>query len=186
MERIWVSTSKRGAGSSIGPTILLAAVVVVAGVIGISGIYPQVIDAEWMQDSGTHLPIMSLPATSRTMKASATATALPLRARHVVTTGQTVGSPPRLASAPEGSQLRTSVAVIAPVPEAAAPLALAEVPDVQAKVDAPATQTSPAKAVDRPTKVVKRKVAQHHQRSFAGTFAQFGGWGWSSGFGLAR
>ena len=49
-----MSTSKRGAGSSIGPKILLAAVVVVAGVIGISGIYPQVIDAEWMQDSGTH------------------------------------------------------------------------------------------------------------------------------------
>ena len=91
MERIWVSTSKRGAGSSIGPTILLSAVVVIAGVIGVSGIYPQVIDAEWMQDSGTHLPIMSLPATSTPMKASATATALSSRGRHVVTTG----SPPR-------------------------------------------------------------------------------------------
>jgi hypothetical protein len=59
MERIWVSTPKRGAGSSIGSTILLAAVVVVAGVMGISGIYPQVIGAEWMQDSGTHLPKIS-------------------------------------------------------------------------------------------------------------------------------
>jgi len=176
MERIWVSTSKRGAGSSIGPTILLAAVVVVAGVIGISAIYPQVIDVEWMQDSGTHLPKISLLTTSTSMKAPATATALSSRGRHVVTTG----SPPR--PAPEVSPLGTSVAPVAPAPEATAPLALAEVPDAQAKVEAPATQTSPAKAVDRQTKVVKRKVAQHHQRSFAGGYAQYGGWAWS-GFG---
>jgi hypothetical protein len=178
MERIWVATSKRGAGSSIGPTILLAAVVVVAGVVGISGIYPQVIDAEWMQDSGTHLPKISLLTASTSMKASATATALSSRGRHVVTTG----SSPRPAPAPEVSPLGTSVVAVAPAPEATAPPALAEVPDAQAKVEAPATQTSPAKAVDRQTKVVKRKVAQHHQRSVAGAFAQFGGWGWS-GFG---
>jgi hypothetical protein len=173
MERIWVSTSKRGAESSIGPTILFAAVVVVAGVIGISGIYPQVIDAEWMQDSGTHLPKISLLTTRTSIKASATARAMSSRGRYVVTTG----SPP---PAPEVSPLGTSVAVVAPAPEATAPLAL--VPDAQAKVEAPATQTSPAKAVDRPTRVVKRKVAQHHQRSFAGGYAQYGGWGWS-GFG---
>jgi hypothetical protein len=79
------------------PKILLAAVVVVAGVIGISGIYPQVIDAEWTQDSGTHLPKISLLTTSTSMKASATATALSSRGRHVVTTG----SPPRPAPAPD-------------------------------------------------------------------------------------
>ena len=100
-----MSTSKSGAGSSIGSTILLAAVVVVAGVIGVSGIYPQVIDAEWMQDSGAHLPIMSLPATSTTTKSSATATALPFRIHRVVTTGQaTAAVPPR--PTPELSQLR--------------------------------------------------------------------------------
>jgi hypothetical protein len=55
---------------------LLAAVVVVAGVIGISGVYPQAIDAEWTQDSGTYLPKISLLTTSATIKASATATAL--------------------------------------------------------------------------------------------------------------
>jgi hypothetical protein len=86
-QRQWMSTSKRSAGSSIGPKILLAAVVVVAGVIGISGIYPQVIDAEWMQDNGTHLPILSLP-TSATTKPSSTAAALPLRGRHAVTAGR--------------------------------------------------------------------------------------------------
>jgi hypothetical protein len=179
-QRQRMSTFKRDAGSTIGPKILLAAVVVVAGAIGISGIYPKAIDAEWTQDSGTHLPKIPLLTTSTTIKAYATATAL--SSPHVVTTGQTAGSPPRLASAPEGSQLRTSVAAIAPVPEAAAPLARAEVPDAQAKVDALATQTLPAKAVETQTKVVKRKVAQHHQRSSAGAYAQYGGWGWS-GFG---
>jgi len=94
-QRQWMSTSKRGARSSIGPKILLAAAMVVAGVIGISGIYPQFIDAEWMQDSGTHLPTMLSPTTSATTKPSTTATALPLRARDVVSTGQTAVSSPR-------------------------------------------------------------------------------------------
>jgi hypothetical protein len=172
MERIWVSTSERGAGSSIGPAILFAAVVVVAGVIGISGIYPQVIDAEWTQDSGTHLPIMPSLATSATTKSSATAMALPLRIHQVGTTGQaTAAIPPR--PTPELSQPRASS--VAPVPEVAAPLALAEVPDAQAKAEAPATETAPATAVEQ-TKVAKRKVAQHHQRKFAGPFAQNGRW----------
>ena len=78
------------------------------------------------------------------------------------------------------------MAAVAPAPEVAAPLAHAEVPDAQAKVEAHATETGPATAVDRQTKVVERKVVQHHQRSFAEAFAPFGGWGWSSGFGLAR
>jgi hypothetical protein len=46
--------------TSIGPIILLAAAAVVAGVIGISGIYPQVIDAEWAQDAaGKHLTFVA-------------------------------------------------------------------------------------------------------------------------------
>jgi len=198
-----MSTSKRSAGSSIGPKILLAAVVVVAGVIGISGIYPQVIDAEWMQDNGTHLPVLSLP-TSAATKPSSTAAALPLRGRHAVTTGQAVAvSQPRPAApAAAVPQPRTSVAAVAPPPPTAplpaptaaaavtAPLALAEIPDAEAKAeaDAPATEPSPAKAVDKQTRVVKRKVAQHHQRSFAGAYAQYGGWGWGgwSGFGGYR
>ena len=59
-QKHWMSASKRGTRTSIGPMILLAAVMVVAGVIGISGIYPQIIDAEWVQDTSTHLPKMSL------------------------------------------------------------------------------------------------------------------------------
>jgi hypothetical protein len=184
-QRQRMSTFKRGAGGSIGPKILLAAVVVVAGVIGISGIYPQAIDAEWTQDSGTHLPKIPLLTTSTTIKASATATAL--SSPHVVTTGQTGGSPPRPAPAPEVSPLGTSVAAVAPAPAptAAAPLALAEIPDAEAEAKAPATQPSPAKAIDKQTKVVKGKVAQHHQRSFSAAYAQYGGWGWF-GFGGYR
>jgi hypothetical protein len=42
--------------------ILLAAAVVVAGVIDISGIYPQVIDAEWVQKAaGKHLTFVAEP-----------------------------------------------------------------------------------------------------------------------------
>jgi hypothetical protein len=155
-QRQRMSDFKRGAGGSIGPKILLVAVVVVAGVIGISGIYPRAIDAEWTQDGGTHLPKISL-----------------------------LGSPPRPAPAPEVSPLGTSVAVVAPAPTptAAAPLALAEIPDAEA--EASATQPSPAKAVDKQTKVVKGKVAQHHQRSLSAAYAQYGGWGWF-GFGGYR
>jgi hypothetical protein len=184
-QRQRMSTFKRDAGGSIGPKILLAAVVVVAGAIGISGIYPQAIDAEWTQDSGTHLPKIPLLTTSTTIKASATATAL--SSPHVVTTGQTAGSPPRPAPAPVVSPLGTSVAAVAPAPAptAAAPLALAEVPDAEAEAKAPATQPSPAKAVDKQTKVVKGKVAQHYQRSFSAAYAQYGGWGWF-GFGGYR
>jgi hypothetical protein len=90
--------------------------------------------------------------------------------------------PPR--PTPEVSQLRASVAAVTPAPEAAAPLALAEIPDAQAKAEGPATETVPTTAIEQ-AKVAKRKVAQHHQRRFAGAFAQFGGWGWF-GFGGYR
>ena len=84
---------KRGTGSSIGPKILLAAAVVVAGVIGTSGIFPQVIDAGWVQDSPTHLPKMS--SSDPTIKRSGIVAAIPLPPRRAVTTGEaTLSSPP--------------------------------------------------------------------------------------------
>jgi hypothetical protein len=49
----WRARSRRSSRSSIGPMILAAAVVVVAGVIGISGLYPQIIDSEWVQGMST-------------------------------------------------------------------------------------------------------------------------------------
>jgi hypothetical protein len=51
----WRSPSRQRSQSSIGPRILVAAVVVVAGVIGISCIYSQIIDSEWVLSVGTHV-----------------------------------------------------------------------------------------------------------------------------------
>jgi hypothetical protein len=84
-QKHWMSASKRGTRTSIGPIILLAAVVVVAGVIGISGIYPQIIDAEWVQDTSTHLPKMSLSSFHAKRKPPGIVAAIPLGA---VTTGE--------------------------------------------------------------------------------------------------
>jgi hypothetical protein len=84
-QKHWISASKRGTRTSIGPKILLAAVVVVAGVVGISGIYPQVIDPEWVQHSPTHLPKMSLSTPS--IKRSGVVAAIPLPPSRAVTTG---------------------------------------------------------------------------------------------------
>jgi hypothetical protein len=189
-QKHWMSSaSKRGARTSIGPKILLAAVMVVAGVIGISGIYPQVIDAEWVQDaSGTHLPKMSPPPADVTTKRSGIVAAIPLPPRRAVTTGQAAVSSPAL----EVSQLRTSlgatsVGAAEPLTETATPLAIAAVPDAEAKADDPADPAAAAaKPADKPkVAVVKKKVVVHRQRSYAGAYAQSGGWGgWGGGGGL--
>jgi SPOR domain len=50
----WRSPYRRGTQPSIGLRVLLAAVVLVAGVIGISGIYPQIIDSQWARGTSTH------------------------------------------------------------------------------------------------------------------------------------
>jgi hypothetical protein len=50
-QKHWMSAANRGAPASIGPKTFLAAVVVVAAVTGISGIYPQVIDEAWVQNA---------------------------------------------------------------------------------------------------------------------------------------
>ena len=184
-QRQWMSASRRGTGSSVGPKILLAAVVVVAGVIGISGIYPQVIDAEWVRDPGTPLPIMSLstPATKRVPVAAAVVPSPQRRAN--TTTGQTAASPPRPAP-PEAPQTRTSAAAVEP-PASATPMAIADIPDPEAKAEALPPDPAPpaaAKPAEKPkVAVVKKKVVQHHQRSFNGAYAQYGGWGGWGGWG---
>jgi hypothetical protein len=109
-QKHWISASKRGPRTSIGPKILLAAVLVVAGVIGISGIYPQVIDGQRVQDAPTHLPIMSLSTTKR----SGIVAAISLPPRRAVTTGAATISSPRSAPAPELSQQRTTVVAMEP------------------------------------------------------------------------
>jgi hypothetical protein len=177
----WARASKRGTPRSIGPKIFLAAVSVVAGVIGISGIYPQVIDAEWVQDAaGTRLPKISLS------KRSGIVAAIPLPPRRAVTTGDATVSSPSPVSAPELSQPRTSIAGVDPAAETEEPLAVAVIPDAEAKADALPPQPAPAVAArpaERPrfAAMKKKVVREHHQRSYAGAYAQYGGRGWPGG-----
>jgi hypothetical protein len=176
----WMSASKRGTRPSIGAMILLAAVMVVAGVIGISGIYPQIIDAEWVQDTSKHPSKMSLSSPHATRKRSGIVAAIPLGA---VTTGEAAVSS-RYAPAPEPSQLGTTVADLEPPAETAAPLAVTTIPNSEAKDEASAAETAPPKPAKK-LRVVKKKVVrvEHHQRGYSGAYAQYvGGWaggGWS-------
>jgi hypothetical protein len=186
-QKRWKSASKQGTRTSIGPKILLAGAVIAAGVVGIRGNYPQVVDAEWVQDVGTHLPIMSLSTGDARTKRSGIVAAIPLPSGRAVTTGQTAVSSPRPAS--ELPQLRTSVDAVEPSAETAAPVAVAQIPDVEADADAPPPQPVPAVAANKV--VVNKKVVrvehkkvmrvEHHQRSVTGAYAQYGGWGWPGG-----
>jgi hypothetical protein len=183
----WRLPSRRSTRSSIGPKILLAAGVVVAGVICISGIYPQIIDAEWMQGARTHSPRMPLIAPdAKTTRRSGIVAAIQLPPRRTaMTTGEAAVSTPRPAApTPKLSELRTSVAAAeVPLPaETAEPLPLAEIPDAGANADAP-PKPAWAVAAKPVAPVVKRRVAraersEHHQRSYSGAFAT-GGWGGS-------
>src|SRR6202050_930186 len=91
----WKSASRRGTRTPIGAKIFLTAILFVAGAIGVGGIYPQVIDAEWARDAvRTH----SSPP------------------RRATNTGQASVSSPDKASVAELSQ---SVAVLEPLLDAA-------------------------------------------------------------------
>jgi hypothetical protein len=189
-QKQWMFASKRDTRSSIGPKVLLAAVVAVAGVIGIRGIDPQVIDAGWVQDSPAHLPKISL--STATTKRSGIVAAIPLPPRRALTAGEATVFSRR--PDPELSQPHTTVAAVEPLAEAATPLVLAEIPDAQAKADTQPPQPAPggaAKSADksravlvvRKAMVVQKKTVQveHRQRSHSGAYVQNGGWSWPSG-----
>jgi hypothetical protein len=196
----WRVPSRRYGRTPIGPKILVAAVVIVAGVIGISGIYPQVIDAEWVPDGTAHTPKTPPKATDASAlnatapRRSGIVAAIPLPPRRgAATTGEATVATPRLAAsapapAPELTELRTPVAAAAEPPAApiAAPLGLADIPDAEANanVEAPAEPAVAAKSVvtaSRAPVVMKRKVVvrteRHRSNGYSGAYAQFGGWG---------
>jgi hypothetical protein len=52
--RRWRSPYRRGPRSSTGLKILLLAGGCVAGVIGVSGVYPQIVDSEWARGMSAH------------------------------------------------------------------------------------------------------------------------------------
>ncbi len=227
-QKHWRSPYRRNAQSSIGPKILLAAVVVVAGVIGISGIYPQIIDSGWMQDPAAHsqrvahidaaaprrsgivaeIPLPPRRAALTTGEAAVTtaraAAPAPTPASTAATaststsgTASTVAASTVAAStvaastaAAPAADTRTSIAIAAPAPaaQAAPALAIADVPDAQAKVDAPtdpapapAVVAKPVQRVARAPVVRKRVVRTEHHRGYSGAYAQWGGGGWGGG-----
>jgi hypothetical protein len=92
-QRRWKSLSKRGA--STGPKILLAAIVVIAGFIGIGGIPPQLIDPRWTPDAAPRLPVMSLSAPDARTKALDAVGTTASPSRLVTTTGEGTLLPPR-------------------------------------------------------------------------------------------
>jgi hypothetical protein len=53
-QKHWRSRYRRGTRSWTGLKILLVAVACVAGVIGISGIYPQILDSQWARGTSAH------------------------------------------------------------------------------------------------------------------------------------
>ena len=194
--RQWKSPSKRGA--SIGPKILLAAVVIVAGFIGISGIFPQVMDARWTPDAVARLPVMSLSTPDARTKAVGALATTASPSRRVTTTGQGTVLPPRSAPTPDAApQERAKAEAVAPAPQVAAPLAAAEVPEAQTNADALPAEIAPlpgtraaeraksTKMAERAKPVTKKKVVHFaHRRSSHSDYAQYNAWGWpSSGWG---
>src|SRR5450631_4436755 len=183
----WTRASKQGTRRPIGPKIFLAAVSVVAGVIGISGIYPQIIDAEWVQGAaGTQPPKIAPPTTEATTKRSGIVAAIQLPPRRATAKGLASVSAQGAASAPEPSQ---SVAAVEPPAETAMPLALAAIPDAEAKADplladpVVAAAAKPGnKPADKPRAATARKVVrvERHQRGHSRAYAQYGG-GWGGG-----
>jgi hypothetical protein len=174
------------------PKILLAAIAVVASVVGISGIYRQVIEPEWVQHSPTHQPKMSLPTS--TIERSAIVAAIPLPPPRAVTTGEATISYPRLAPAPELSQPRTTVVAVKPPARTETPLGISESPEAQAKAEALPPESASVVAANLAEKsragvvvkkavVVKKKVVHvgHHHHGYSGAYAQNGGWGWPGG-----
>jgi hypothetical protein len=122
---------RRSSRSSIGPKILVAAVVVVAGVIGISGIYPQIIDSEWVQGTSPRLQRVAHTETAPTPRRSGIVAEIPLPPRRAtVTTGEAVApsQPPAVTPAPA---VRTATAPVPAAPAArvaAAPAPVAPAP----------------------------------------------------------
>jgi hypothetical protein len=190
----WKSPYRRSTRPSIGLRILLAAVVLVAGVIGISGIYPQIIDSEWVRNAGTHSKRPTV-AEATTRRAVGPIAAVPLSPRGAATTtGDAAASAPRAVppapaapaavEPPKGSSAVAAATDASPGETAPPP---ADIPDAPAVTEPPKPAVA-ANPVVRPAQryvarapVVKRRVARvEHHRSYSGAYAQYGG-GWGGG-----
>jgi hypothetical protein len=167
--RWWKAPSRRSARSSTGLKILLAAGVVVAGVIGISGVYPQVIDAQWVQGARTYASRTpapdarpTTPDAKITRQSDSLASTQPPPRSAAMTRGEAPVTPSRAAAVstprPAAVVSRPPAAPASkPVPVEPEPLALAETPDAAANADAPPTP-APTVAAKPVAPVVKRRI----------------------------
>jgi hypothetical protein len=183
------SPSRRSNRSSIGPRILVAAVIVVAGIIGISGVYPQIIDSAWVQSAGSHAKRIPV-AASATPRRTGIVAAIPLSPRHDATTGELATSTPPIALAvAEPPKVPSAVTPVRPANETPSTLADALDPDAVAEslpnpVPAATPRVSSAQQNAARVPVVKRRVVRtEHQRGYSGAYAQYGGgWGGWNGW----
>jgi hypothetical protein len=182
----WRSPYRRSTRSSIGLKILLVAVASAAGVIGISGIYQQIVDSGLVQNAGTRAKRTIADAT--TTRRSGIVTAIPLSPRGAATTGEAASSAPRVVPpAPAGAEppkAQNSVAAVEVSPNETAPPPV-DIPSDQAK---PAAVASPVvrsaqRDVSRAPVVKKRVARTEHHRGSSGAYAQYGG-GWGGWQGL--
>lgn len=181
VQRRWWKSPRRSTRSSTGLKILLAAGVVVAGVIGISGVYPQVIDAEWVQGARTYASRTpapdaktTTPDAKMTRRSDIPASVQPLRI--APTTSETAVATPRPAAVVPTP--RAAAAASKPLPVEAELPALAEIPDASANADAPPKPASTV-AAKPAAPVGKRRVTrvERPRRAAPGAFAF--GWGGS-------
>jgi hypothetical protein len=173
--------------------------------MGLSGIYPQIIDSEWMQERSPRSQRVAHSETTPTPRRSGIVAEIPLPPRRAaVTTGEAIATPPAAtppasaehaaaapaaadpASPPALSEMWPSVAATEQ-PQAADPdaaLATTDVPRVQAMADlAKAAVVKPAQRYVARAPVVKRRVVRtEHHRSNSGAYAQYGGGGGWSGW----
>jgi hypothetical protein len=201
----WRSPSRRSGRSSIGPKILVAAVVVVASVIGISGIYPEIIDSESVQGPAVHSQRVAHSEPTPTPRRSGIVAEIPLPPRRaMVTTGEAVATPPEATSPTSDARAAAVVAAPAPAPSLAlfetpssgatieqaqaadpdAALAIADVSKTHAIADPPAKPAvvRPAQRYVTRAPVAKRRVVRtEHHRGSSGAYAQYGG-GWGGGW----
>lgn len=151
---------RRSSRSSIGPKILVAAVVVVAGVIGISGIYPQIIDSEWVQGTSPRSQVVAHTETAPTPRRSGIVAEIPLPPRRAAaTTGEAVAPAPvapapvvRAAATPAAPAAAASATRVAAAPAPAAPAPAVPVPAASAPA-ASVSAVPPAIAETRPSSV---------------------------------
>jgi hypothetical protein len=171
--RWWKTRSRRSTRSSTGLKILLAAGVLVAGVIGISGVYPKVIDPEWVQGAGAYASRVSAPdARTTTPDAKITRRSdspasiqAPSRSIALTTSEAPVATPGSAAVVPTP---RAAAPASKPLPQAA-PLAVAETADAAVNADAPPTP-APTVAAKPAAPVVKRRVVSRVAHPRRGTF----------------